>query len=235
MHPLFAPSRAANIASLALLLALCGCASAPMGPPVEAPRLAVGDHWQYRVTDNLRRGRLSELDAEVIAVSGTSARVRLVVTDNSGRAEWVDDIDGGALRAGMLWREGMRPFNPPVQLLAFPLNDGKVWRQTIDTIHPDTEIRDQILVYGQVDGRKTANVPAGAYDVVYVYRLLQLDDRDFWRTRTTVRDMLWYAPEVKAPVRQSREAEYTELGGQDMATVRTESTVIELVSFHPGR
>jgi len=232
--PLLVP-RAALAAALSLVFGLCGCASAPMGPPIEAPRLAVGDHWQYRITDNLRRGLVYQLDAEVIAVSGPSARVRLAVTTNNGVSDWVDEIDGGALRSGMLWREGTRPFNPPVQLLAFPLNDGKVWRQTIDTIHPDTEIRDQILVYGQVDGRKTANVPAGAYDAVYVYRTLQLDDSDFWRTRTTVRDMLWYSPDVKAPVRQSREAEYTELGGQDMATVRTESSTIELVSFRPGR
>jgi len=232
--PLLIP-RAALAAAFSLVFGLCGCASTPMGPPIEAPRLAVGDHWQYKITDNLRRGLVYQLDAEVIAVSGPSARVRLAVTTNNGVSDWVDEIDGGALRSGMLWREGTRPFNPPVQLLAFPLNDGKVWRQTIDTIHPDTEIRDQILVYGQVDGRKTANVPAGAYDAVYVYRTLQLDDSDFWRTRTTVRDMLWYSPEVKAPVRQSREAEYTALGGQDMATIRTESSVIELISFRPGR
>jgi hypothetical protein len=128
-----------------------------------------------------------------------------------------------------------RPFNPPVELLAFPLADGKTWRQTIDTIHPDTQIRDQILVYGRVDGRKMASVPAGAYDSVYVYRVLQLDDQDFWRTRTTRRDAIWYAPEVKAPVREARIAEYTEIGGQDMATVTTENTVAELVSFRPGR
>jgi hypothetical protein len=232
--PLVAP-RAARAAAFSVVFALCGCVSAPMGPPIEAPRLAVGDHWQYRITDNLRRGAVSQLAAEVIAVSGPSARVRFAVTTNDGVAQWVDEIEGGALRTGMLWREGTRPFNPPVQLLAFPLNDGKVWRQTIDTIHPDTEIRDQILVYGQVNGRKTANVPAGAYDAVYVYRTMQLDDRDFWRTRTTVRDMVWYSSEVKAPVRQTREAEYTELGGQDMATIRTESSVIELESFRPGR
>jgi hypothetical protein len=47
--------------------------------------------------------------------------------------------------------------------------------------------------------------------------------------------MVWYSSEVKAPVRQTREAEYTELGGQDMATIRTESSVIELESFRPGR
>jgi len=41
------------IASLALLAA---CATAPVGPPVAPPRFIVGDHWQYRVIDNMRRG-----------------------------------------------------------------------------------------------------------------------------------------------------------------------------------
>jgi len=236
MRSAFLASHAASAVGLSLLVGLSGCASAPVGAPVEAPRLAVGDHWQYRITDNLRRGRVSQLDAEVIAVSGPSVRLRLAVTDDNGRAEWVDEIEGGgALRAGTLWRESPRPFNPPVQLLAFPLNYGKTWRQTIDTIHPDTSLRDQILLYGRVDGRKSTSVPAGVYDAVYVYRLVQLDDVEFWRTRTTRRDAIWYAPEVKAPVREAREAEYTEVGGQDMATVRTESTVIELVSFRSGR
>ncbi len=223
--------------SLAIVgLVLAGCASTPAGPPIDAPRFAVGDHWQYRIVDNLRRGAVSQLDAEVLAVSGPAARVQLTVSDDSGRTLWTDEIEGGgSLRAGTLWRERARPFNPPVQLLDFPLADGKSWRQTIDTIHPDTELKDQILVYGKVDGRKTANVPAGVFDAVYVYRILQLDDRDFWRSRTTRRDAVWYAPEVKAPVREMRVAEYTELGGQDMATVTTESTVIELVSFRPGR
>jgi hypothetical protein len=233
--PLPAFPRAACALALSVMLGLCGCASAPVGPPVQAPRLAVGDHWQYRVTDNLRRGRLSQLDAEVIAVSGPSARVRLAVTDNSGRAEWVDEIEGGLLRAGTLWREAPRPFSPPVQLLAFPLDDGKTWRQSIDTFHPDTELKDQILVYGKVGGRKPTSVPAGVFDAVYVYRIVQLDDEEFWRTRTTRRDAVWYSPEVKAPVREARAAEYTEKGGgPDVSTVTTEDSVIELVSFKPG-
>jgi hypothetical protein len=71
--------------------------------------------------------------------------------------------------------------------------------------------------------------------VAAVYRIVQLDDEEFWRTRTTRRDSIWYAPEVKAPVRESREAEYIEKsGGPDASTVTTESVVIELVSFRPG-
>jgi hypothetical protein len=220
------------------LAAIAGCASAPVGPPVDAPRFVVGDHWQYRVTDNLRRGLVSRLDAEVVAIAvDGSARVRIGYDDGYGRAEWIDEIDGqGRLRSGMLWREGQRPFNPPVQLLAFPLEQGKTWRQAIDTLRQDTQLKDQILIYGTVAGRQPTTVPAGGYDAVYIYRIVQLDDEEFWRTRTIRRDAVWYAPEVKAPVREAHEAEYTEKGGgPDMTTIRTESTVVELVSFQPGR
>ena len=235
-NALTCPSSLPTLASLAFTAALAGCASVPSGPPIEAPRLAVGDHWQYRITDNLRRGALSQLDAEVVAVSGPAARVRFTLADAyGGRAEWVDEFEGGALRTGSVWREPPRILETPVQLLAFPLTDGKTWRQTVPTFRRDTDNPDQILVYGRVDGRQTASVPAGAFAALYVYRVLQLDDDQFWRTRTTRRDAIWYAPEVKAPVREAREAEYTELGGQDMATVTTESTVAELVSYRPGR
>src|SRR5437870_6027681 len=220
------------------LVSMAGCASAPVGAPIEAPRFVVGDRWQYRVTDNLRRGVVSQLDAEVIAIAASdgSARIRLGYDDLNGRFEWVDEIDKqGRLRSGMLWHEGQRPFNPPVELIAFPLDQGKTWRQVIDTLHPDTELRDQVLIYGKVDGRNATTVPAGSYDAVYIYRIVQLDDEEIWRTRTTLREAVWYAPEVKAPVREVRAAEYTEKGsGPDMTIISTESTVLELVSFRPG-
>ena len=233
---LLSPSIASPLAAL-IVCALAACASAPVGPAIDAPRLVVGDRWEYRVTDNLRRGTVSRLDAEVIAVSGGTARIRLGLTDTDGRAESIKDVDGGGgLLAGSLWREPPRTFNPPAQLFAFPLNDGKTWRQKIDTQRTDSQLTGQVLIYGRVDGRKATGVPAGGFDAVYVYRIVQLDDEEFWRTRTTRRDAIWYAPEVKAPVREAREAEYTEKsGGQDMATVRTESTLIELESFRPGK
>jgi hypothetical protein len=236
MRPLTLLSPFFTAVSVLAVIGAAGCASAPVGPPVDAPRLAVGDRWQYQITDNLRRGAVSQLDAEVIAVSGGSVRIRLGLTDNSGRAEWIDELDGGGrLRVGSLWREPPRTFNPPAQLLAFPLDDGKTWRQSIDTMRTDTQLKDQILIYGKVDGRKAISVPAGGFDAVYVYRIVQLDDEEFWRTRTTRRDAIWYAPEVKAPVREAHAAEYTEKGGgPDMTTISTESTIIELVSFRPG-
>jgi hypothetical protein len=221
--------------ALCAALGLVGCAQAPVGEGVAAPQLAVGDHWQYKVTDNLRRGALSQLDAEVIALSGGNARIRFARADPDGHSEWIDEIDGrGGLRIGSLYREPPRTFSPPAQLLDFPLGQGKTWRQTIDTLRPDTELLDQVLIYGRVDSPGTTTVPAGSFDAVYVYRIVQLDDAEFWRTRTLLRAAIWYAPEVKGVVRESRDAQYTEKDSTDPATIRTESLTLELESFRPG-
>lgn len=220
----------------AALAWLASCASTPVGETVAPPKLIVGDHWRYRITDNLARGALSQLDAEVIGVTGHTAQIRFDLEGPYGRSQWVDEMDGeGGLLAGSLWREPPRPFNPPVRLLAFPLDQDKTWRQVIDTLRRDTGLPDQILIYGRVEGRDATRVPAGEFNAVYVYRVVQLDDAEAWRTRTARRDIVWYAPEVKAPAREAREASYTENDGRDSATVRTESTVWELESFRAGR
>jgi len=207
-------------------------AAAPAGAGASAPQFAVGDHWQYRITDNLRRGAQSQLDIEVISVTGGTARIRL--RRDAGGTEWINEVDSeGGLTSGSLNGEPVRSFNPPAKLLSFPLDKGKTWRQTIDTLRKDTGVKDQILIYGKVNGPATASVPAGRFDAIAVYRTVQLDDVEFWRSRTSRTDSIWYAPAVKASVREKREAQYTQTdSGQPQ--VRTESTVYELVSFQPG-
>ena len=39
---------------IAPLVLLAACATVPVGPPIASPRFVVGDHWQYRVIDNMR-------------------------------------------------------------------------------------------------------------------------------------------------------------------------------------
>jgi hypothetical protein len=219
---------------LCVLLWLAASGAA-VGQDAAAPQLAVGDHWQYRVTDNLRRGAVSGLEAEVIAVNGRTARIRYARTGTGARMEWIDEVDGeGGLSSGSLNHEATRPFSPPAQLLAFPLDRGKTWRQTIDVVRTDTGLPDQILINGRVNGPATTTVPAGRFDTVYVFRVMQLDDAEFWRTRTTRRDSIWYAAAAKAPVREMRQASYVERGGGRNAPIQTERLLLELVSFKPG-
>ena len=220
------------IAPLALLAA---CATAPVGPPVASPRFVIGDHWQYRLIDNMRRGAVSQIDAEVVALTGDVAMLRVVKVDGGVRSEWTDEIEGGGgLRSGML-DDSSRRFTPAAALLAFPLEQGKTWRQVIPTFRRDIQLPDQILIYGDVQGRAPVTAPAGSFDAIQIYRVVQLDDASFWRTRTIRRDRLWYAPEVKGPVREMREAQYFEHGDIDATAVYTERTTTELVSFRPGR
>ncbi len=225
----------ASAFAAAVVVSLAGCASGPAGVGVAAPQLALGDHWQYKVTDNLRRGTVSRLDVEVVALSGREARLRFDHADAEGRTQWIADVDSeGGLRAGSLYREPPRPFEPAARLLAFPLDPGKTWNQVIDTVRPDTKLDDQILIYGRVDSPGMMTVPAGSFDAFYVYRIVRLDDEEFWRTRTLLRTAVWYAPDAKGSVREERDAQYTEKDGPDSATVRTESVVLELESFRPG-
>ena len=224
-------------AALAALV-LCACAAhPPLVENVAAPRFVVGDHWEYRITDSLRRGATTRLDVQVVAINAGVATMRLVSVDSYGRSEQTEEIDSdGGLRVGALRNDEVRRFSPSLKLLDFPIGQRSSWRQVIDTLRRDTQLKDQILVYGKVQGRAPVTVPAGSYDAVAIYRIVQLDDAEFWRTRTMRRDQVRYAPEVKGVVREVRDAEYFELhGGPDSATIRTEYTTTELVSFTPGK
>ena len=59
-----------------------------------------------------------------------------------------------------------------------------------------------------------------------------LDDEQFWRTRTTLEDAVWFVPEMKTAVRELRNAYYFLNDGPSV--VHAERTTTELISFQPG-
>ena len=147
------------------------------GPNVAPPRFAVGDHWEYRITDSLRRGAISRLDAQVVGMNAGVTTIRLVYVDSYGQSERTEEIDAnGELRAGSLANEAARPFSPPLKLIDFPIGQHSSWQQTIDTFRSDLQFKDQIRIYGQLQGRAPVTVPAGTYDAVAIYRIMELDD-----------------------------------------------------------
>ena len=218
-------------------IGLVACQSATITPsfaPVAAPQLAVGDQWLYKITDNLRMGMVTMLVVDVISINAGTATLRLTYNDQYGRSEATEEIDAnGGLIQGALKGQETRRFQTPINLYDFPLEQGKTWRQVVDTISPDTQLKAQILVYGTVQGQTVVTVPAGAFNATYVYRILQLDDEQFWRTRTTREDSVWFVPEMKTAVRELRNAYYVQNGGPGNL-VRTENTTRELISFRPG-
>jgi len=230
-------SLAVAFAATGLILQV-GCQVAgpiPASTPNDAPRLAVGDHWQYRITDNLRRGAVTMLDSEVVSIANGVASLRLVYNGPYGQSEDREQIDAnGWLVTGALKPDFTRQFPTPIQMYDFPLEQGKTWRQTVNTIGPDTQLPAQILTFGRVQGLRPVTVPAGTFDAIYIYRIIQLDDDQFWRTRTERRDSVWFDAKVKGPVRELRDASFVELSGGAMPVIRTENTTRELISFVPG-
>jgi hypothetical protein len=224
------------VVAVAALLAACQSATlTPSFAPVPAPALAIGDHWQYQITDNLRLGLVTMLDVQVVNISGGTASLRLIYSNQYGRTETTEEIDAnGGLAVGALKGQESRRFPSPVKLFDFPLQNGKTWRQTIDTFSPETQLAAQILVYGAVNGQSVVTVPAGAFEATFVYRIIQLDDEQFWRTRTNRRDSVWFASAVKGTVREIRDASYVQIGGGIGTLIRTENTTRELITFQPG-
>ena len=228
-----------NMPALLVALLLAGCQTAtsiPPGAAVGAPKLVVGDHWQYRITDNLRRGAVTMLDVEVASIAGGVATLRESFDGPYGRSEDSEEVDAnGWLVVGSLKNETPRHFPIPVKLYDFPLEQGKTWREVIPTTSPETQLPAQILVYGTVQGTRPVNVTAGSFEAVYLYRILQLDDDQFFRSRTARHDSVWYSADVKAPVRELHDAAYKLYDGPESAPVRTENTTRELISFRPGK
>jgi len=217
-------------------IAACTTINAPTGPAVAAPTLVVGDHWVYKITDNLRLGLVTMLDAEVVAVTGGVATIRLAYNNQYGGETLTEEIDAaGGLVFGTLKNELPRRFPKPIEMYRFPLQRGLTWRQTVDTISPETQLPAQILVFGTVQGPTVVTAPAGTYESMYIYRIIQLDDEQFWRTRTTRNDSVWFVAEVKGPVRELRDAHYIWRDGGVSPVVRTENTTRELVSFQAGK
>lgn len=230
------PALAQSLAMLAtILLVACQWATVTSSfPSVPAPKLGVGDQWLYKITDNLRMGQATMLVAEVVSIKAGTATLHLTYSNQYGHSETTAEIDAaGGMIVGALKNQDTRRFPAPIELYDFPLEPGKSWRQTVDTIGPETQLPAQILVYGNVQGQTVVTVPAGTFNAIYLYRILQLDDEQHWRTRTTREDAVWFDPEMKTAVREQRNAYYVENSGRS-SFVNSERTTSELVSFQPG-
>jgi hypothetical protein len=235
INPLLSPSGWWLVAFAAIGLVACQSATlTPSFPSVPAPQLAVGDQWLYKITDNLRMGAVTMLVVDVTSINAGTATLRLSYSDQFGRSEATELIDAnGGMIEGALRNQETRRFQTPIKLYDFPLEQGKTWRQVVDTISPDTQLGAQILVFGTVQGQTVVTVPVGTFNATYIYRILQLDDEQFWRTRTTREDSVWFVPEMKTAVREMRNAYYVQNSGRGNV-VHTERTTRELISFQPG-
>ena len=208
------------------------------GPVANAPTPAVGARWTYRGREGFRSPLIWEETHEVTAASAAGITVR--VTAKGG---WLDIqrqetfVAPGVVRSGALMDIETRRFATPLERFRFPLAPGETWNQWVDNYNETTKREGTINRYVRVGGWEKVSTPAGEFDAIRMRVLMRLDDDEFWRYPTTCNYVIWYAPAVGAPVREEKEAEYIERGDRldGMGAIRAQHTLLELVSYTPGR
>jgi len=208
------------------------------GPVANAPTPAVGARWTYRGREGFRAPLIWEETHEVTAASAAGITVR--VTAKGG---WLDIqrqetfVAPGVVRAGALMDIETRRFATPLERFRFPLAPGQSWNQWVDNYNETTKREGTINRYVRVGGWEKVSTPAGEFDAIRMRVLMRLDDDEFWRYPTTCNYVIWYAPAVGAPVREEKEDEYLERGDtlDGMGAIRAQHTLLELVSYTPGR
>jgi hypothetical protein len=227
---------------IGVLAALAGCVglSAPgSGPAAEAPAYRVGDRWVYHAEDGFRVKTVWEETHEIMAIGADGITVRITQkgpsTDVTRTEQWAAP---GQVKVGAVYNNQTRRFAAPLQRYDFPLADGKVWNQFVDNYNEATKANGQINHYVRVRGWDKVTTTAGTFDALSMQVIMRLDDDEFWRYATECNYAVWYAPAVRGTVREEKDAQYREKGGDDRSganTIRTQHGVLDLISFTPGR
>ena len=225
--------------ALAALAGCMGVTSQGSGPPAEAPAYRVGDRWVYHVDDGFRQKTVWDETHEVVAAGAEGFTVRITqrgpATDATRTEIWSSP---GQVKVGALYDNETRRFANPLQRYDFPLADGKVWNQRVDNYNEATKATGNINRYVRVGGWEKVTTPAGTFDAIRMQVIMRLDDDEFWRWGTQCNYSVAYAPAVRGVVREGKNAQYLEKGGDDRsggATIRTQHVTVELMSFTPGR
>jgi hypothetical protein len=225
------------------LASFVGCAGGPgsagSGPPAEAPAYRVGDRWVYHGDDGFRVKTEWDETHEVTAIGPDGITVRITLkgpTTNVTRTElWSAP---GQVKVGAVYDNDTRRFAVPLQRYDFPLTAGKNWNQWAANYNEATKESGSINHWVRVGGWEKVATPAGTFDAISMQVVMRLDDETFWRWPTTCNYAVWYAPAAHGVVREMRNAQYVEKGGDSAGgagTIRTQYGVLELISFTPGR
>ena len=222
---------------LAAGAALSGCVGGDIipaqgGPSVPAPTYRVGDRWMYRGRDGWRVPVLWDETQEIVAVGPDGIRLR--VTQKGPTVDGVREelwTAPGLVSIGAVEDDETRRFVGQLRRFDFPLEPGKGWQQVIRNYNDRLKREGDISRWVRVGGWESVTTPAGTFDAIRMRTSMHLDDDEFWRKASECSYLSWYAPAVRGIVRDEREATYIEGSGRDAAWIRSQHTVLELVSF----
>ncbi len=220
------------------LALLAGCAGVLPGPPgvaAEAPTYRVGERWVYHAEDGFLQPAVWEEVREVVAVGSEGITLRITQRGASVHSVRMERLSApGRVQVGAVFDDETRRFAKDLVRYDFPLVPGKTWNQWLRNVDEATGQAGEINRYVRVGGWRRITTPAGTFDAIGLSVVMHLDDETFWRDRTECTYQLWYAPAVKAVVREDKEAQYLEKSDRlDGWPIRSQHARLELVAYAP--
>jgi hypothetical protein len=175
---------------------------------VAAPSVRPDDVWTYRQIDaytGIDRGLFS---VKVTAVGGDTLEARLTGPSSLATLETYTH-QWGALRIGNRgwdWLSRLSigsptvAFAPAFDSTPFPLRVGQSWSESGLASDPVTGARVSFQITSNARCWENVNVPAGAFVALRIERTAYLQDVDWYKSQTTLRQVEWYAPEANRAV-----------------------------------
>ena len=140
----------------------------------------------------------------------------------------------GVLETGRLNDRVFGTFRPGLQLLPFPLLEGKTWSQSVRRTDASSGAERTVTVRGRVIGWETVKVPAGEFRALKVERVMRLGDHGTFRTETRRVEHEWYVPELKSAARIEIWEEYYDVTvPRILQYLLRDKRYLDLVSFEP--
>ena len=204
--------------ALFFALGLAGCAApggglgfpqcAPDQGMVEAPQVRAGDAWAYRQIDDYTKMERGVFRLEAVGVDTEGIAARLTLPSGETVAEAYDSTWAWKTvsNRGWDWLARLAPgsgtvsFAPPFDPTPFPLRAGQSWSNRVAAIHPLTQARIPIEVRGTARCWERIRVPAGEFVALRIERVAYVQDVEWYRSQTTLRQVDWYLPELNRSV-----------------------------------
>jgi hypothetical protein len=179
-----------------ILAALFASCAAPVErAPVSEPQ--AGDRWTYQKLNAYNSNPKGEISYEALAVAADALKLevaeagRLATRTYPIRWSQFELVDG-------------RQF-------VYPLQQREGRKESVIAFSPDTQQSIPVTVYSRVSGWEKVKVPAGEFDALKISRNIYVDDRDWYKNQTRVRQSEWYASSIAQPVKHESQASYWDL------------------------
>jgi hypothetical protein len=203
----------------ALILAgLLSASCASQHARVDTPAARAGDRWTYQESNAYNGIPTGKVDYRVLAGEGDALTLEVAHDKSKSRVT----------------------HTYPPRWSEFELVDGRRFvfplgtREGAAVIARSVETQESvpIKIYERVSGPEKVRVPAGEFDAVKIFRNIYVDDADWYKSQTSVRQSEWYAPSLAAAIKRESQASYRDLRrGRHDVLIEGDWTRWELVSY----